>query len=190
MRRKSVKHKKPPQSSAERPRRGGTLKNTMNERQIKFDQVKKGAEEQYKKINNVFCPFLKRDVNFNAKGLDHIKFKGWNKARLTSEQYLRLKFLKLTPLVIEKASTLQEFSETKVFERKKINSRWERILTPVKYYGFVAIINFKVKIKIIVKEAEGGQPFFWSVIPFWKTKKDPITEQTKKVFHEGDLEKQ
>ena len=85
---------------------------------------------------------------------------------------------------------MQEFSETKVFERIKRNSRRERILTPVKYYGFVAIIKFKVKIKIIVKEIENGQPFFWSVIPFWKTKKDFITEQTKKVFHEGDLERQ
>ena len=91
----------------------------MDERQIKFDQVKKVAEEQYKKINSVFCPFLKRNVNFNAKGLDHIKFKGWNKARLISEQYLRLKFLKLAPLVIEKAGTLQEFSNTKIFERRK-----------------------------------------------------------------------
>ena len=162
----------------------------MDERQIKFNHVKKCAEGQYKKINSIFCPFLNRNVNFNAKGLDHIKFKEWNKARLISEQYLRLKFLKLAPLVIEKASTLQEFSKTKTFERKKRSSRWERILTPVKYYGFVAIVNFKVKIKIIVKEVEGGQPFFWSVIPFWKTKKDPITKQTKKVFHEGDLEKQ
>ncbi len=169
----------------------------MDERQIKFNQVKKCAEEQYKKINRIFCPFLNRNVNFNAKGLDHIKFKEWNKARLISEQYLRLKFLKLAPLIIEKASTLQEFSKTKIFERKKVGTghcpvpkRWERILTPVKYYGFVAIVNFKVKIKIIVKEVEGGQPFFWSVIPFWKTKKDPITKQTKKVFHEGDLEKQ
>jgi len=162
----------------------------MDERQIKFDQIKKSAEEQYRKINSIFCPFLNKKVNFNAKGLDHIKFKEWNKTRLISEQYLRLKFLKLAPLIIEKASTLQEFSETKVFERIKRNARRERMLTPVRYYGFVAIIKFKVKIKIIVKEIENGQPFFWSVIPFWKTKKDSITEQTKKVFHEGDLEKQ
>ena len=57
----------------------------------------------------------------------------------------------------------------------------------VVYYGFVAIVN-KVKIKIIVKKIENNQPYFWSVIPFWKNRKDPICEQTKKVFHEGDLE--
>ena len=162
----------------------------IDERQARFEQIKKEAEEQYKKINNVFCPFLKRDVNFNTKGLDHIKFKEWNKTRLIPDQFLRLKFLKLAPLVIKKVSTLQEFSKTKTFERVKRNSRWEKILIPVKYYGFVAIIDFKVKIKIIVKEIENGEPFFWSIIPFWKTRKDPITEQTKKVFCEGDLEGQ
>ena len=57
----------------------------------------------------------------------------------------------------------------------------------VTYYGFVAIIN-TIKIKVIVKKIENGQPFFWSIIPFWKTKKDPICLETKKVFHEGDLE--
>ena len=66
----------------------------MDERQIKFDQIKKSAEEQYRKINSILCPFLNKKVNFNAKGLDHIKFKEWNKTRLISEQYLRLKFLK------------------------------------------------------------------------------------------------
>lgn len=162
----------------------------MDERQIKFNQVKKDAEEKYKKINSIFCPFLNKNVSFNAKGLDHVKFKEWNKTRLISEQYLRLKFLKLAPLIIEKSSTLQEFFETKVFERIKRNSRREKILTPVKYYGFVAIASFKIKIKIVIKEIENGQPFFWSIIPFWKTKKDPIAKQTKKVFHDGDLEKQ
>lgn len=162
----------------------------MDERQIKFEEAKGEAEEQYKKAESVFCPFLNKKINFNAKGLDHIKFKGWNKTRLISDQYLRLKFLKFAPLVLGKTSTLQEFNETKNFERIKRSSRWEQILTPVRYYGFVAIINFKIKVKIIVKEVGNGQPFFWSIIPFWKTKKDPITEQTKKVFHEGDLERQ
>jgi hypothetical protein len=61
----------------------------------------------------------------------------------------------------------------------------------VKFYGFVAITNMDsngmIRIKIIVKEIEGGEPYFWSIIPFWKCKKDPILEQTKKVFHDGDL---
>lgn len=161
----------------------------MEDKIEKFNQEKKKAEETYKKIDRVYCPFLNCKVNFNAKGLDHIKFKDWNKPRLISEQYLRLKFLKFAPLIVEKTCTLQEYNETKIFERRKRNSRWEKVMVPVKYYGFVAIMKYKIKVKVIVKELQGGQPYFWSIIPFWKSKKDPILELTKKVFHDGDLER-
>ena len=53
----------------------------MDDRQKKFNEVKEKAEVEYKIIGNVFSPFLKRKINFNTKGLDHIKFKEWNKAR-------------------------------------------------------------------------------------------------------------
>ena len=146
------------------------------------DETKEKAEKYYKSISAIYCPYLQRKVNFNVKGLDHIKFKGWKKARLASEQYLRLKFLKIAPKIINSSHTLQEYKETKCFERQKINSRWERRMVDVKYYGFVAIIK-KLRVKIIVKEIIGGTPYFWSVIPFWKSRKNPIVGQTKKIFH-------
>ena len=154
-----------------------------------FQKTKQEAENFYKTVNAVFCPYLKSKINFNAKGLDHIKMKSWNKARLVSDQYLRLKFLKLVPEVLIVAGTLQEFHETKNFERIKDIGKWQNIMKPVVYYGFVAIIN-NIKIKIIVKKIEGGQPYFWSVIPFWKSQKDELCQKIKKVFHEGDLETQ
>jgi len=154
-----------------------------------FQRVKQEAEDYYKTVNAVFCPYLKSKINFNAKGLDHIKMKSWNKSRLVSDQYLRLKFLKLVQEVLKNSGTLQEFHETKNFERIKDTGRWQSIMKPVVYYGFVAILN-NVKIKIIVKRVEGGQPYFWSVIPFWKTQRDEIFQKMKKVFHEGDLETQ
>ena len=154
-----------------------------------FQRVKQEAEDYYKTVNAVFCPYLKSKINFNAKGLDHIKMKSWNKSRLVSDQYLRLKFLKLVQEVLKNSGTLQEFHETKNFERIKDTGRWQSIMKPIVYYGFVAILN-NVKIKIIVKRVEGGQPYFWSVIPFWKTQRDEIFQKIKKVFHEGDLETQ
>lgn len=154
-----------------------------------YKKVKQEAGDFYKTVNAVFCPYLKSKVNFNAKGLDHIKMKSWNKTRLVSDQYLRLKFLKLVPEALQASGTLQEFHETKNFERIKDTGEWQSIMKPVAYYGFVAIIN-NVKIKIIVKKVEGGQPYFWSVIPFWKTQKDEICQKIKKVFHEGNLETQ
>lgn len=160
----------------------------MNIEIEKFNQIKQEAEDWYKNVNKIVCPFLNRKVSFNAKGLDHIKFKAWNKARSVSDQYLRLKFLRLAPKILEKSGTLQEYNETKNFERIKSNSRWQKLMIPVKYYGFVAVLDYKIKVKIIIKEVHSGQPYFWSIIPFWKNKKHPITNEIKKVFHEGDPE--
>ncbi|MFH0891641.1 MAG: hypothetical protein V1867_02575 [Candidatus Falkowbacteria bacterium] len=154
----------------------------------KFLKVKEAAEIQYRKIDKIYCPFLKKNVNFNAKGLDHIKFKAWNKARLISDQYLRLKFLRLASDILAKSGTLQEYNDSKNFERVKSNSQWRQLMMPVKYYGFVAVLNYDIRVKVVVKEICGGQPYFWSIIPFWKNYKHPITDAIKKVFHDGDLE--
>ena len=120
-----------------------------------FEKVKQEAETFYKTVDAVFCPYLKSKVNLNAKGLDHIKMKSWNKTRLVPDQYLRLKFLKLVPEVLQAAGTLQELHETKNFESIKNTGKWQHTLKTVAYYGFVAIVR-NVKIKIIIKKVEGG----------------------------------
>ncbi len=160
----------------------------MDNRQKKFDEIKNVAQREYRKLNSVFNPFLSEKINFNAKGLDHIKMKEWNKTRPIGDQFLRLKFLDLAPKILKSTTTLQEFKKTKNFERVRSNGKWNFKAKFVEYYGFIALWNYKIKVKIIVKRVEGGEPFFWSIIPFWKTKNDPILKTTKKVFHEGDLE--
>jgi hypothetical protein len=160
----------------------------MKEDLKKFEKIKKVAEDVYKNVEYVECPFLRRKIKFNTKGLDHIKFKAWNKTRLVSDQYMRFKFLKLAPEILKRTGTLQEFVEKNSFERVRSDSKWNKKMVPVKYYGFVAILNYKIKVKVVVKEVVGGEPYFWSIIPFWKTKNDDINNIIKKVFHEGDLE--
>ncbi len=118
--------------------------------------------------------------------MDHIKFKEWDKARSTQDQYVRLRLLKIAPQILKQSHTLQEFFETNKLERQKINSRWESRVINVKYYGFVAVIK-NHRLKVIVKEIQGGNKFFWSLIPFWKVKRD-IAHGNKKILHEGDLE--
>ena len=41
----------------------------------KFNKIKDKAKKDYGNIGEVYCPFLKKKVSFNAKGLDHIKLK-------------------------------------------------------------------------------------------------------------------
>ena len=64
----------------------------MNFEVEKFNHIKQEAEAWYKNIEKAECPFLKRKVNFNVKGLKHIRFKAWNKSRPLIDQYLRLRF--------------------------------------------------------------------------------------------------
>lgn len=83
----------------------------------KFNKIKEKEEEIYKKLEGVYCPYLNKKVAFNRKGLEHITMKEWNKSRLVSDQYMRIKLLKFAPIVISKYATLQECEEKRSFER-------------------------------------------------------------------------
>ena len=151
----------------------------------KFEQVKTEAEAFYKLIGEVLCPYFKENVSFNTKGLEHLKFSEKNKARVVADQYTRLRLLPLASKVLKMSHTLQDFYETRKFEKQNINSQWQHRMVKVCYYGFVAIIN-NVRVKIIVKQIEGGNKYFWSLIPFWKLR--PGDFGNKKILHAGDME--
>jgi hypothetical protein len=151
----------------------------------KFDEAKTRAKEQYEQIGKIRCPYLEDSVHFNNEGFEHLLFKTWNRTRSRNEQYARLKLLHLAPIIISKSHTLQEYDQRNILIRQKINSRWEKRFKLVKYYVFIAILK-GVRLKIIVKEIEGAEKFFYSLYPFWKIANDDIK---KKVFYSGDLEK-
>ncbi len=135
-----------------------------------FNTVKQNAEAEYEKIRKVYCPFFKESVHFNSKGLEHLIFKKWNKTRLIQDQFTRFKYLKYAPLIIENSKTLQGIKEVSAFERIKRNSKWHQVLKQVTYYEFIAIVdipNSKVRLKVIVKQVEDNERYFFSIIPFW-----------------------
>lgn len=154
----------------------------------KFERIKKEAKEYYDKLGTVKCPYLKAEVHFSEEGFGHLLSKSWNRGRSLTEQYTRLRILPKVIEIIKITHTLQEFDERKIFVRQKINSRWEKRLKIVKYYVFVVFLKEQdFRLKIIIKEIEGGQPFFWSVYPSWKIIKDNNGNK-RKVFYSGNLE--
>jgi len=152
----------------------------------KFKTIREQAEEEYKNIDKIRCPYLNDEVHFNNEGFEHLLFKSWNRTRSRIEQYTRLRLLKLAPEILKKSHTLQEYDERKIFVRQKINSRWERRVKIVRYYIFIAIIK-NSRIKIIVKEIEGGVKFFYSLYPSWKILTDDDGKQ-RKIFYSGNPE--
>jgi hypothetical protein len=158
----------------------------MNTTDINFEKVKTEAEAVYAAIEHVVCPYFGdgEPVAFNSRGIKHINFKKDRVARSRSDQFMRLKNIHLVKRILEKSRTLQEYEERQEFIEIKSNKRAERVLKTVKYFGFIAIINDSGRVKrlkIIVRQEDGGAKHFWSIIPFWTSNK-----QLK--IHSGNLE--
>lgn len=151
-----------------------------------INETKERVEKEYKSVQKIWCPFLKDYVYFNTEGFEHLLFKSWNRSRSLAEQYTRLRLFHLAPEIIAKSHTLQESDERYLFVRQKINSRWENRMKLVYYYVFIAIVK-KVRLKIIIKEIEGGNKFFYSLYPSWWIIKG-VNGEEKKKFYCGDLE--
>ena len=96
---------------------------------------------------------------------------------------MRFKLLHLAPEILKMSHTLQGVWETKKFERVRMHSRTENILKPVSYFEFIAVIK-RNRVKIIIKQIDGGEKHFWSIIPFWG-----MNQNTKeRILHDGTPE--
>jgi hypothetical protein len=145
-----------------------------------FREVKEKGEELYKSLGEVVCPFLKEKISFGAQGLEHLKFKRREKARLEKDQYMRFKLLYLAPEILKLSHTLQGTLETKKLERIRMNNRTDTVLKPVTYYEFIAVLK-RNRVRIIVKQIDNGQKFFWSIVPFWGMN----METMRRILHDG-----
>lgn len=100
----------------------------MNFSHDQFEKTKQEAEEFYKTIGSVHCPYFNEKVNFNTKG----------------------------------------------FERVKVDDKWIIAMKGVTHYEFIAVVESHqslIRLKVVIKQVDGGEKFFLSVIPFWKTNK-------------------
>ena len=148
-----------------------------------FEKVRTDAETFYATIGETHCPYFNEKISFNAPGLKHLKFKSDKVARSHTEQYARLKLLAFAPQVISLSRTVQGIWHTKHFERIRMHSRTDTVLKLVSYYEFIAVLE-NVRVKVIVKQVDDGEKFFWSIIPYWKI--DSVN--SRRVLHSGNPE--
>ncbi len=153
----------------------------------KFNEVKRDAEKFYYSVKEVCCPYFGENIHFNAKGFEHLIFKEWNKTRVVADQFVRFRHLNLAPEIIRQSKTLQGMWTTQKFERIKKKDGWEKVMKLITYYEFIAVMEShgsKVRVKIIVKEIQGGGKFFLSIIPFWGVDRT----SGKRIMHGGNPE--
>lgn len=153
----------------------------------KFNQIKHDAEDFYSKVGAVHCPYFSSKINFNTKGLDHLIFKSWNRTRSISDQFSRFRHIALAPEIIKNSKTLQGVWNTQKFERvKKKDGSWQQILKLTTYYEFIAVMEShgsKIRMKVIVKQIDGGDKYFLSIIPFWG-----VDKKGERIMHSGNPE--
>lgn len=147
-----------------------------------FSAVRGKAESFYKGLDSVVCPYFHEKVNFNTDGFEHIKLKAWNRARARPVQFMRLKLIHMAPEVIKSSRTLQGIWRTKLPIRRKRHGKWEAVFTEVTYYEFIAVLEDR-RVKVIVKQLQGGEKFFWTLIPSWG-----IDQFNRRILHSGNPE--
>ncbi len=149
-----------------------------------FEMVREMAEAFYIEIGQIPCPYFEGNpIVFNTKGIHHLKFRTDKYARPQKDQYSRLKLLYLAPQVIKLSRTVQGVSYVRQFENQKSHSRWEKALKEVTYYEFIAVLE-NVRVKVIVKRVANDDPYFWSIIPYWKID----TGRHRRILHTGNPE--
>lgn len=145
-----------------------------------FGRVRQRAEEFYRGMGDVRCPYFQGSVAFNTEGFRHLLFKSWNRGRAQSDQFMRLKYLTRAPEILRLSRTVQGIQQTHEWTRRHRHGVWEKLMTPVTYFEFVAVIEDR-RFKVVVKQLSGGEHIFWSLIPFWRQ-----TEQGSRLMHNGD----
>ena len=145
-----------------------------------FQDVCRQAEEQYRAFVSIRCPYFQDTITFNARDFEHLRRKSWNRGRDQRDQFMRLKHVSRAPEILRLSRTVQGIEVAQEWERQHKHGRWEKLLVPVTYYEFVAVLNNR-RFKVIVKQLPGGQRIFWSLIPFWRQ-----DEQGRRRLHDGD----
>lgn len=135
----------------------------------KYDKAKRSAVDFFNRNNSVFSPILNK-ITFNSDGLCHLINKSDKHKRDWKDQIKRFQILQYVKPVLEGMKYYQEYRENLENIRMKDHGALKLACKTVKYWAFVAVINDKIRIKIILKKTGEGQIIFWSVLPFWRTR--------------------
>lgn len=148
--------------------------------QKEFDRLKASTEEFYSNVNDITCPALNSKVYFTSEGFHHLRYSK-KKARTQEAQAAKFKLVKKAVLLLQKTTTIQEYSEREEEIHKKRNKKLTKAWSVVGYWGFIAIIG-GTRLKVVVRRIDNGKYLFWSVIPVWQVKQfqgTRITDNSK-----------
>lgn len=137
----------------------------------KYNQAKDIAAKFFNKNKKIKSACLE-DVVLNSDGFMHLIWRNEVKKhkRDWKNQVKRFHLLIYVKPVLQGMQYYQEYSEA--LESVQVKKRRKLLFETkvVKYWAFIAIIDDRIRIKIILRKIGAGNIHFWSIIPIWKTK--------------------
>ena len=122
----------------------------------------------------ISCPaFSGEKIAFNAKGINHLLYKGNRSKRDISRIQTNIRLL---PRAITVLRLMPFFQEESDYEKDKIL---------FKYWAFEAVVDGRRE-KVIVKQVGNGHKHFWSVIPAWRKDRFGILNAKSRDLGEND----
>lgn len=136
----------------------------------------KRYKEQIKKIfdktKEIDCPAFPREkIIFNAKGVNHLIYKGSRSRREKSRIETNIRLL---PRAIKVLKSMHYPQEETSYMREKVH---------YKFWTFEAVVDGR-RIKVIVRQVGRGKKHFWSVIPAWRKDRFGILNARKRKLDE------
>jgi len=139
----------------------------------KFSEFKREMREIYDGIGVVWCPAIKEDVHFNAKGFHHLRFEVTGDERKISEQVYKLGLIPFVEQVVRDAAFVSESRRTKA----PVNRKRSRGNGQIKHVTYIALVGRndslgKYRIRVVLRKiGMNGETIFWSVMGGGKPKK-------------------
>lgn len=136
----------------------------------KSEQLKKKAKEFFKANKIVKCPaFPNEKIFFNAKGLQHLFYKGPRSKRDLRRIAKNIELLPRAVKLLELMPIPQE-EDTYTTHEKKYN-----------FWAFEGVVD-KRRIKVIVRQVGTGKKHFYSVIPAWRKKRFGVLNSKTRLW--------
>lgn len=133
---------------------------------------KKQIKIFFNRHKQVICPALPGEpVVFNAKGINHLIYKGSRSRRDKKRILVNIRLLPLAIKILKKMPFVQEESD---YVKDGVKYR---------FWTFEAVVE-KRRIKVIVRQVGNGRKHFWSVIPAWRKDRYGILNAKRRKLNE------
>ena len=128
----------------------------------------------FKRAKEISCPaFNNEKIYFNAKGINHLIYKGNRSRRDTNRIHTNIRLLPRAIKLLSRSTFWQE------------ESCYIADNTSCKFWALEAVVDDR-RIKVIVRQLGNGKKHFWSVIPAWRKDRFGIINAKSKKLEEDD----